>query len=152
MNEQLQVPRRQNSEQERARQAWTAVREVKDKDRSKERTLEQEYRALVRRLNTLLQINGLGQTLGFLKAKGKGDNAHYLLLKHLSRWMQEPRHFAATNSAVMRGKDDGLLRWIIDEETSSADYRRATTECLAFGSWLRRFAEGELRESGEVQE
>jgi CRISPR-associated protein Cmr5 len=41
---------------------------------------------------------------------------------------------------------DGLLHWITDPETSSDDYRRATTECLAFGAWLRRFAEGELEE------
>ncbi len=150
MNEQ-QMPRRQNSEQERARQAWAAIREVQDKDRSKERTLEKEYRSLARRLNTLLQNNGLGQTLGFLKARSRRDNAHYLLLKHLTMWMQEPRHFAANNSAVMLGEDDGLLRWIVDEETSSSDYRRATTECLAFSNWLRRFAEGELAEAKEVQ-
>jgi len=153
MNEvQQPAPHRQNSEQERARQAWAAVREVKDKDRSRDRTLEKEYRSLARGLNALLQSNGLGQTLGFLKARGRRDNAHYLLLKHLTMWMQEPRHFAASNSAVMSGGDDGLLRWIVDEQTSSSDYRRATTECLAFGSWLRRFAEGELRNSSEVQQ
>ena len=149
MNEQQHMPRRQNSEQERARHAWAAIREVQDKDTSKERTLEKEYRSLARRLNTLLQSNGLGQTLGFLKARGRRDNAHYLLLKHLSAWMQD--HFAASNSAVMLGADDGLLRWIVDEGTSSSDYRRATTECLAFTNWLRRFAEGELAEAKEVQ-
>jgi CRISPR-associated protein Cmr5 len=151
MNEHQHIPRRQNSEQERARQAWAAIREVQDKDRSKERILEKEYRSLARRLNALLQSNGLGQTLGFLKARGRRDNAHYLLLRHLTTWMQEPRHFAASNSAVMLGGDDGLLRWIVDEETSSSDYRRATTECLAFCNWLRRFAEGELAEAKEVQ-
>jgi CRISPR-associated protein Cmr5 len=35
---------------------------------------------------------------------------------------------------------------VVDAETGSADYRRATTECLAFGAWLRRFAEAELEE------
>jgi CRISPR-associated protein Cmr5 len=34
---------------------------------------------------------------------------------------------------------------VVDEGTSSADYRRATTECIAFGTWLRRFAEAELK-------
>ena len=46
----------------------------------------------------------------------------------------------------MRAGYDGLLRWITDPGTSSDDYRRATTERLAFGVWLRRFAEGELKE------
>jgi len=39
---------------------------------------------------------------------------------------------------------DGLLRWIM-HEARSVDYRRVTTECLAFGAWLRRFAEAELK-------
>jgi CRISPR-associated protein Cmr5 len=136
---------RQNIEQERGRQSWEDVREIKGK---KNDTLEKEYRSLARGLNAMIQINGLGQTLGFLKAKGKGDasKAHYLLLKHLTGWMRNPKHFAATNIEVMNDGDDGLLRWVTDEGTSSSDYRRATTECLAFGTWLRRFAEAELKE------
>ena len=137
---------RQNIEQERGRQAWLDIREIKYKDKSNEKTLEKEYRSLARGLNAMIQINGLGQTLGFLKAKGKGDinKAHYLLLNHLTTWMQD--HFKAENINVMKNGHDGLLRWVTDEATSSPDYRRATTECLAFGTWLRRFAEAELKE------
>jgi CRISPR-associated protein Cmr5 len=113
--------------------------------------LSKEYRSLARGLNAMIQINGLGQTLGFLKAKGKGDanKAHYLLLEHLTAWMKD--HFAAKNASVIQSGHDGLLRWVVDDGTSSDDYRRATTECLAFGVWLRRFAEAELKEpeSGE---
>lgn len=148
MTEQPVTQVRRNIEQKRGAQAWNDIQEIKDKHND---TLEKEYRSLARGLNALVQINGLGQTLGFLKAKGKNDanKAHYLLLKHLTNWMQE--HFAARNLSTMQMGHDGLLRWVIDEETSSADYRRATTECLAFGIWLRRFAEAELKEpeSGE---
>src|SRR5438874_11059129 len=113
---------RQNSEQERGRQAWLHIREIKDKDKSNEKTLEKEYRSLARGLNAMIQINGLGQALGFLKAKGKGDEtkSHYLLLKHLTDWMQG--HFKADNIGIMRSGHDGLLRWVVDERTSSADY------------------------------
>jgi CRISPR-associated protein Cmr5 len=136
---------RQNIEQERGRWAWDRIREVKSKDSE---SLEKEYRSLARELNAMIQINGLGQTLGFFKAKGKDDvnKAHYLLLKHLTEWMREQGHFRATNTNVMANGHDGLLRWVTDEGTSSSDYRRATTECLAFGAWLRRFAEAELKE------
>lgn len=142
---QTQIRRRQNIEQERGRQAWANVHEIKDK---KNKSLEKEYRSLARGMNAMIQINGLGQTLGFFKAKGKADEnkAHYLLLKHLTEWMKTPHHFHATNLEVMGQGDDGLLRWVTDEGTSSSDYRRATTECLAFGDWLRRFAEAELEE------
>lgn len=134
---------RQNIEQERGRESWRDIQEIKGRNND---TLEKEYRSLARGLNAMIQINGLGQTLGFLKAKGKGDTnkAHFLLLKHLTTWMRN--HFAATNIQVMYGGDDGLLRWVTDEGTSSSDYRRATTECLAFSSWLSRFAEAELKE------
>jgi CRISPR-associated protein Cmr5 len=140
--------KRQNSEQKRGQQAWENIKYVKEQDKSNEKKLEKEYRSLARGLNAMIQINGLGQTLGFLKAKGKNDEKkpHYLLLMHLTNWMQSADHFKATNSAVMQTGYDGLLRWVLDPDTSSDDYRRATTECLAFGVWLRRFAEAELQE------
>ena len=141
--------KRQNSEQRRGRQAWESIQAIKNLDRdSQEKKLEKEYRSLARGLNAMIQINGLGQTLGFLKAKGKNDEKkpHYQLLWHLTEWMKDTEHFKASNSDVMERGYDGLLRWITDPGTSSDDYRRATTECLAFGVWLRRFAEGELKE------
>ncbi len=141
--------RRQNSEQKRGQQAWCNIQDIKSRDaNSKDKKLEKEYRSLARGLNAMIQINGLGQTLGFLKAKGKGEEKrpHYQLLLHLTNWMQDSEHFKVSNSDVMRRGYDGLLQWVIDPGTSSDDYRRATTECLAFGVWLRRFAEAELKE------
>ena len=148
IEQQTERRQRQNSEQERGRQAWANIRDIKKVQND---TLEKEYRSLARGLNAMIQINGLGQTLGFLKAKGKQDakKAHYLLLKHLTEWMQDPHHFKAVNIEVMKNGHDGLLQWVTDEATNSADYRRATTECLAFGVWLRRFAEAELQGSEE---
>ena len=141
--------KRQNSEQKRGKQAWEDILAIKEIDKgNQDKKLEKEYRSLARGLNAMIQINGLGPTLGFFKAKGKGDKkkSHYLLLLHLTDWMQNPQHFKASNSDVMRQGYDGLLRWVVDPDTSSDDYRRATAECLAFGVWLRRFAEAELKE------
>ena len=140
--------RRQTIEQQRGRQAWKDILEIKalsDKD-------QKEYRSLARGINAMIQINGLGQTLGFLKAKGKEDRTkpHYRLLKHLTEWMRDPGHFSAANIEAMKSGDDGLLKWVTDEATSNSDYRRATTECLAFGTWLSRFAEAELKDPEAV--
>ena len=139
--------RRQNLEQERGRQAWENIREIK---RLQDKELERKYRSLARGLNAMIQINGLGQTLGFFKAKSKEkekkQSEHFYLLQHLSAWMRG--HFSANNLAKTGDTYDSLLTWVVDADTSSSDYRRATTECLAFGNWLRRFAEAEL-ESGE---
>lgn len=139
---------RQIIEQQRGRQAWENIQEIKREDKSSDKSLEKKYRSLARGLNAMIQINGLGQTLGFLKAKGKSDSKdeHYLLLAHLTKWMGDSNHFKASNTAVMSAGHDGLLRWVTNEATSSADYRRATTEVMAYGAWLRRFAEAELKE------
>jgi CRISPR-associated protein Cmr5 len=143
---QQQETRRQNLEQERGAKAWENVQAIQQKEKS----VQKEYRSLARGLNAMIQMNGLGQTLGFLKAKGKNaqNKAHFLRLEHMTNWMSTPGHFSADNREVMNQGADGLLKWVVDIGTSSADYRRATAECLAFGIWLRRFAEAEL-EAGE---
>ncbi len=153
--------RRQTLEQKRGKYAWDKIRQIQDfsKARDDNGTLESEYSSRARGLNAMIQQNGLGTTLGFLKAKGKLEkdkqdnplldkkgrlryNAPYLLLQHLSEWMREQKFIPAAN------RHDGLLLWITNTANSD-DYRRATTECLAFGLWLRRFAEAELKEKSE---
>ena len=131
--------RRQYIEQQRGQEAWNAVKEIAGKGEKEQK----EYRSLARGLNAMIQINGLGQTLGFLKAKGKVGNVHHYLLGHLTHWMHE--HFNADITDTANNKNDGLLDWIL-RAADSADYRRATTEVMAYGAWLRRFAEAELKE------
>ncbi len=173
MIKQQEKTRRQNIEQQRGKQTWEDISEVKrpteetkslleieqneNQKKKFERLLKEyeglqkEYRSLARGLNAMIQINGLGQTLGFLKAKGKiklddgtqKRNAHFYLLGHLTHWMHD--HFDQTIVDTTNNENDGLLRWVTNTANSS-DYRRATTECLAFGVWLRRFAEAELKE------
>ena len=173
---------RQTLEQMRAKAAWLRVNQIKGESKERQNkdkdkgSLEKEYRSRVRSLNTMIQINGLGSTLGFLKAKSEPRNAPYLLLEHLTKWMIE-RNFIRTSSDLDEddsddaddtenlmhdtggAKDatkqspemsfegyDGILNWVISE-ASREQYRQATTECLAFGLWLRRFAEAELESS-----
>ena len=150
--------RRQTLEQQRGRQAWDYIEFIKsESQRRKSINLQQEYRSRVSQLNTMIQVNGLGQTLGFLKSKkeqpkekGKKPplpNAYDYLLHHLTQWtsglfpLQDP---GPASPDALPEEYDNLLRWIMYEATGD-DYRRATTECLAFGTWLRRFAEAELK-------
>src|SRR6266480_6598240 len=104
----MEKTHRQNIEQERGRWAWDNIREIKGKSD----TLEKKYRSLARGLNAMIQINSLGQTLGFLKAKSKQKKTeHFYLLGHLTQWMQH--HFTARNINVMSKGYDGLLSWIL---------------------------------------
>jgi len=96
------------------------------------------YSSLARKVPMLVLTNGLGQTLAFLKAEGKNDPAdeHTVLFRHLSDWVLSQVAPSATAS------NGDLLQWVL--ENDSVAYRRATTEALAFLTWLKRFAEAEL--------
>ncbi len=137
-----QQNQRRTIEQQRGECAWKNIKDAKERLGEKQK----EYRSLARGLNAMIQMNGLGQTLAFLKAKGKGEQngqamqtPHGLLFVHVSNWVGEQ----------MNTKGKSLLDWIVDSETSREAYRRATAECMAFGIWLKRFAEAELEEGDE---
>jgi CRISPR-associated protein Cmr5 len=131
--------RRRTLEQERGARAWQYIGEVKATEYQK------EYRSLARGLNAMIQINGLGQTLAFFKAKGNKrkngqpvPNEHKHLFEQLSRWVSKQ---------ILQQESPDLLTWAV-RDASTEQYRQATAECMAFGLWLRRFAEAEL-EAGD---
>ncbi len=120
---------RQILEQRRARYAWEKVGEVKGGGFAK------EYKALARSAGADIQTNGLGQTLAFWKSKRDSD-AHGKLYEHVSYWVGQ------RVDESWAGAD--LLQKLIEENTSSEQYRRATTEAVALLIWLKRFAEAEI--------
>jgi CRISPR-associated protein Cmr5 len=117
--------RQQLSEQARARQAWEDVGSVRA-------DIQDKYGTLARKLTSLLQVNGLGQTLAFLLAKAgdKTTDAHRVLYSHVSDWVM---------GQLEPAEEDGLLDWVISQPSDL--YRRATVEALAYALWLRRFVE-----------
>jgi len=120
----------QTKEQERAATAWDAVDRVSE-------DFKKQYGTIVKKLPMLILTNGLGQALAFLLAKGtpkkdkpptKENLAHMAAYDHLSAWVM----------SQMQPNSD-LMEWV--RTKSSTDYRRATTEALAFLNWLTRFVE-----------
>ncbi|WP_052889896.1 type III-B CRISPR module-associated protein Cmr5 [Thermogemmatispora carboxidivorans] len=179
-------PIRRLLEQERGRFAWSCIQEIKSLPSAE---LQAEYRTRALTFNQMVQINGLGATLGFLRAKAIEEKkkkktadqkaspdqpsaestqqnqqrqlkSYGYLLKHLTEWMAKRGFIPPIEKKSERWEDEtqgdqdkqvnALLLWII-QEASSNDYRRATTECLAFGDWLRRFAEAELEKEESKQ-
>ncbi len=86
----------------------------------------------------MILSDGLAQTLAFLLAKGKADSTkpHTAAYEHLSVWVCQRIN-----------ADQDLLQWVLNE--SSADYRRAASEALAYLHWLRRFVEAKDWRSDE---
>ncbi|MEL6407022.1 MAG: type III-B CRISPR module-associated protein Cmr5 [Chloroflexota bacterium] len=106
-------------QQKRAKQAFTDVNSVQD-------SVQKEYGSLVRGLPALIQSDGLATTLVFLQAKGKAH--HKDAYKHLSAWVMK-----------QLGEEGDLMQWLL--KVDSFDYRQATTETMAYLTWLKRFAE-----------
>lgn len=141
------MSRQRSLEQERAKAAWAAVGQVKQRNEQLEekKGYAKKYSSLARSAPTDIQANGLGQTLAFWRAKGyeqgkpKPDDAHAALLGHVANWLRERK-------ILPEGKDP--VEWISNDATTD-EYRRATAEAIAFLIWLKRFAEAELPREGE---
>lgn len=128
----------QTLEQERAKKAWEDIQNVA---RRSEDDFKKKYGSLARRVPMLVLTNGLGQTLAYLRSKGKDDqsNEHNVLFRHLADWTM--------SQVAPNEKDRDLLAWVLNND--SAAYRRATAEALAYLTWLKRFAEAELPTEGD---
>ncbi len=124
-----QLSKQRTKEQKRAEDAWKCVSTAKGWSDKKE---QKEFRSLAKGAAADIQINGLGQTLAFWRAKG--ENAHIHLFNSISNWIKTDFGFTQSD----------LLSWIRDPQTATDDYRRATVEAIAYLIWIKRFAEAEL--------
>jgi CRISPR-associated protein Cmr5 len=147
-------------EQLRAKAAWECATAAK----SKNPRAYKEYVNQVKKLPSLIMTNGLGQTLAFLaaKAKTKEDErtkqktidtgkTEGLLYTHIEGWLtrtsQEGEPYRAPYSEALNGEGAEPARLLFRiARADSATYRRATTEALAFCSWLKSCADA-LQES-----
>ncbi|MDH7477716.1 MAG: type III-B CRISPR module-associated protein Cmr5 [Candidatus Bathyarchaeota archaeon] len=116
-------------EQERARFSWDCVNGVKA---LKDEDIEEKYSSYVKRAPALILTNGLGNTLAFYRSKD--EKAYKLLYEHINGWFKKKCHI-----------NQDVIEWLISENTSSLDIFRVTKEILALLSWMKRFAEAELK-------
>jgi CRISPR-associated protein Cmr5 len=122
------------------RQAQDQIKELRNRlvqlksDEGAIKKFRAAYGRQAKRIPAQIQTNGLGQTLAFLRSKGKGrpDSEHQSLYNDLSSWVV----------VQMGWSNSDLLKKVL--ENDSATYRRATAEALAYLIWLKRFAEAEL--------
>lgn len=104
---------------------------------------KENYRSYTKKVPTMILSNGLGQTLAFVKAKGKDGNAYELLYAQMTEYMKSD----SVLRIQMPSDKNELIEWVIN--CDSTEYRWITQELLSFLNWLRRFAEGMIEEEGE---
>jgi len=119
-------------EQERAKFAYDRVKEVKTGNK------ESDYLSLVRGFASMILLNGLGQALAFLIAKGKNKpNEYTSLYNHIQSWLK--------NKFSPDVDKFDILQEI--REKDSYHYRLYTKEALAFMVWMKKFSEAELKDN-----
>jgi CRISPR-associated protein Cmr5 len=127
----------QKLEQKRAVEAWSCIQCVKTSK------FKKEYRSVVMKLPSLILTNGLGQTLAFLKSKGKGDvsKSEEKVYQDLQGWLTKP-------NTINWGKatQGELIERIMAIDSNK--YRMVTMESLSFLNWLKRFADAVLPKDG----
>lgn len=131
----------QKIEQKRAAEAWSCVQYVNEEIEDK--VFKEKYRSMVLKLPSLILTNGLGQTLAFLKSKGKGNesNPEEKVYRDLQGWLTKPDVINWGGATQPE-----LIERIM--AINSNKYRLVTTETLAFINWLKRFADAVLPNDG----
>ncbi len=141
------ISRQQSLDQQRAERAYKNVTAINEQPDDK---LKSRYSSLARKVPAMIQTNGLGQALAFLRAKAGSPKdrdsekperkSHRLVYEHISAWVMKQLNQDETGS---------LLEWVIQND--SPTYRRATNEAMAFLNWLKRWAEAILPEPVEEE-
>lgn len=129
----------ENIEHERANEAWSCIGYVNEEVESQ--SFKKEYRSIVMKLPTLIITNGLGQTLAFLKSKGKGDerNPEEKVYQDIDGWLSK-------NKNIHWNTKGELIERVI--ALPSDRFRQVTAETLAYLSWMKRFADAVLPKEG----
>ena len=112
-------------EQQRAAIAWQHIQDLD--------SVSDEYLSLVRGISAMVVMNGFGQTLAFLLAKGTGGNHHQKLARHLADWLLRDKAEKGPRTPAV------LMEKIMENDHKS--YRQLRGEGLAYLVWLKRFAE-----------
>ncbi|KUO70795.1 MAG: hypothetical protein APF81_12740 [Desulfosporosinus sp. BRH_c37] len=122
----------------RAKYAFETVDEFVSNNRQQDKRLK-EYRSYVKKLPAMIQVNGLGQTLAFCFAKG---DQYRELYNQIEGWVKEKQPELLT-----RYSEANEMEFVqIVVSMNSNDYRIVSREVLALLDWMRRFADGLIRD------
>ena len=120
-------------EQGRATFAYDRVREIasldpdqdglQSQESDKRRRRQKKYKTGAKKLPVLIKTNGLGQALAYIQTRNDD------LYNHLTEWLRDKELITASD----------LVEQVINMR--SDEYRRLTTESLAYLNWVRRFVD-----------
>lgn len=115
-----------------------------------------DYKSYVKKIPMLIKTNGLGNTLAFIISKSgnqcndvsegedKKYNAYDLIGKQISEWFFEKRNYLFEIKDSENNNFIHFLELVLKQD--SQHYRMITIELLSLFNWLKRFAEGRIKD------
>jgi len=130
---------------ERGRASFAFDCALKGKNLGEEKA--QEYKSYVNNVPVHVKTNGLGAALAFVYAKknakkkegNEKENAYAKIYQQTCEYINE-----YANHIISGISEDDMVKTIISLDSSR--YRALTVEVMAFFNWLRRFANGLIKE------
>ncbi len=125
-------------EQARAAHAYQKVQELTGQPDE----WQKNYSSNVKSLPATILANGLGQAAASLlsAAKGKSNDPHMVLYRHLEDWLCRP----GDNCAPYSSGTKDLMGAITGEDRNK--YLHAQAEAMEWLSWLKKFAVALLKQ------
>ncbi|MCS6958135.1 MAG: type III-B CRISPR module-associated protein Cmr5 [Aquificaceae bacterium] len=117
--------------QELANFAYGCVAEVKGQE------YEKKYASYARKLPSMIVHNGLLSTCAFVRSKANKEEAWKKVEEHLLKYLKE----------YEKQEVQSLVSFLSSLDLSG--YRLYTKKLLYFANWLKRIAEGELKQDEE---
>ena len=105
---------------------------------------QDKLRSFIKKMPTMIQVNGLGQTLAFYYSKRNKEKEHKVVYDMMNEWLvvrNEVQLFEQAHQQIE------LVENIIN--LNSREYKIATAETLAILNWMRRFVEGMVETKGK---
>lgn len=119
-------------------------------DKVKQDNVEKKLATFIVGMPNMILSNGLGQSLAFLKAKGKGE--HKFVFCVIKKYLCENYEDVFGKPAQDNFQDDDFNFLKKFTEISQGDYIKMQDETLRMLEWLKRYArafEKEEKSSGE---
>ncbi|SDZ03052.1 type III-B CRISPR module-associated protein Cmr5 [Tindallia californiensis] len=107
-----------------------AFQQIKSFIAKNDEKTQKEFKAYIKKMPSMIKVNGLGQTLAFYYSNQK-SKSYQGVYQIIEKYFDE------------KPKEQELVEWVV--EMDSGEYRHVTTETLALLNWMRRFAEGMVK-------
>lgn len=127
-----------------AKFALECVDDVIKNDKTNKSINSKDYKTLVRKMNVLIQKNGMIGTLVFLLSKSIKNKHHKEVLKNIKRWCEEDIKLDFLEEKGLKDTSKMEDSQFIENITglTSREYLFLTQEMMNLFGWIKRFSDG----------